>query len=436
MTSPLFSIIVPLFNHEHYIGETICSVLQQSESNFELIIIDDGSTDNSIQIVKSFDDPRISFLFQENLGTHATLNRGLAIAKGTFVAILNSDDTFHPDRLRHALAAFESHPNLEAFFSAYHFIDESSNIVRKSTDILKSIKLPSSTIATTLKTDDEESDEWILTLLSGNVLHTTSNLVIRATVLKKIGSFRPWRYVHDYDFFLRLCESSKIYFDEQPLLNYRFHSSNTLAENAVLSVYETILMIADFLANWHPKTRTLETQTLNKFFQHFFQDLRLYGGERLLLALILSELIFREKGKTTPGFIVKMISQNNSTFQLVAPELKASVARDQLNEHLIWQKTETARWWRKSQELELELNWQREQTDHWWRKSQELESELNWQREQTNHWWSEEQNLNERLTKMNNNLIEANRFLGIPNVKQNCKRTLISILKRLVQNEI
>jgi len=429
MTNPLFSVIIPLFNHEQFLGEAIRSVLRQSETDLELIIIDDGSTDNSAQVVESFKDPRIHYQYQENLGASFALNRGLAMARGDFVAILNSDDTFHLDRLRYALAAFESQPSLGAFFSAYHFIDESSATIRESTDILKSIRLPLSSVAASTEAFSKESDEWILTLLSGNVLHTTSNLVIRTSVIEQIGLFHSWRYVHDYDFFLRLCASNRVYFDERPLLNYRFHGSNSLAENAAHSVYETVLVIANFLADWHPKTNSLENGTFYKFFRHFFQDLRLYGGERFLLALILTELVFREKGRITEGSVIRML-RNDSVFQLVAPDLGVSVAYNQLNEHLGWQKTETDRWWRKSQEFKSELNWQKEQTDHWWRKSQEFKSELNWQKEQTDHWWREAQNLNERLSEVNDALIKANRFLGIPNVKQSCKRKLISIFKK------
>ena len=408
MTNPLFSVIIPLFNHEQFLGEAIRSVLRQSETDLELIIIDDGSTDNSAQVVESFKDPRIHYQYQENLGASFALNRGLAMARGDFVAILNSDDTFHLDRLRYALAAFESQPSLGAFFSAYHFIDESSATIRESTDILKSIRLPLSSVAASTEAFSKESDEWILTLLSGNVLHTTSNLVIRTSVIEQIGLFHSWRYVHDYDFFLRLCASNRVYFDERPLLNYRFHGSNSLAENAAHSVYETVLVIANFLADWHPKTNSLENGTFYKFFRHFFQDLRLYGGERFLLALILTELVFREKGRITEGSVIRML-RNDSVFQLVAPDLGVSVAYNQLNEHLGWQKTETDRWWRKSQEFKSELNWQKEQTDHWWREAQ---------------------NLNERLSEVNDALIKANRFLGIPNVKQSCKRKLISIFKK------
>ncbi len=75
--NPLFSIIMPVYNHEHFVGEAISSVLQQSMKNFELIIINDGSTDSSADEVAKFNDPRIQYYYQENQGAHVALNNGL-----------------------------------------------------------------------------------------------------------------------------------------------------------------------------------------------------------------------------------------------------------------------------------------------------------------------------------------------------------------------
>lgn len=409
MTNPLFSVIVPLFNHERYVGEAIRSVLRQSETDLELIIIDDGSTDNSAQVVESFKDSRISYHYQANCGAHSALNRGLAMANGAFLAILNSDDVFHSDRLHHALEAFETMPGLEAYFSAYHYIDDSSAIIRDADDILKGVKLTHPSSASPSGVISEECDEWVLVLLSGNVFHTTSNLVIRSSAFERIGLFRPLRYVHDYDFFLRLSANGRIFFDERPLLNYRFHGNNTISENAVCSVYETISVIAEFLAGWRPKNKALEPDMPFKYFRHFFQDLRLYGGERFLLALTLADQLFHDKGAVTDRPFIRMLAEDESVAQLVKPALQESVSYNQLLEQTNWQKTQTDHWWRKSQELESELTWQKEQTDHWWRSSQE-----------------NQQTLKEMQQKLN----QANRFLGIPNVKENIKRKLISIFNK------
>ena len=104
----LISVIMPCYNAEAYVAEAIESVLQQTYPQVELIIVDDGSTDTSAQIIKQLADrhpDRISLLFQTNSGPYAARNRGLAHANGNFIAFLDADDTWHPDALMHMHAA-------------------------------------------------------------------------------------------------------------------------------------------------------------------------------------------------------------------------------------------------------------------------------------------------------------------------------------------
>src|SRR3972149_549215 len=96
---PEISVIILSYNHAAYIGHAVESVFAQSNTNFELIVVDDGSTDNSLEVLTGFSDPRLKVLTQSNQGTHATINRGLHEATGKYLAILNSDDLYHPDRL-------------------------------------------------------------------------------------------------------------------------------------------------------------------------------------------------------------------------------------------------------------------------------------------------------------------------------------------------
>ena len=97
------SVVIPAYNHEQFIGAAIDSVLQQSMQNFELVIVDDGSTDNTAVVIKSYKDDRIRYFHQENQDAFNTINRGISLAKGAFIAILNSDDIYTPDRLQRML---------------------------------------------------------------------------------------------------------------------------------------------------------------------------------------------------------------------------------------------------------------------------------------------------------------------------------------------
>ncbi len=95
----MISVIIPAYNHEKFIGPAVESVLAQSWRDLELLVIDDGSTDRTAEVVKSYDDPRLSYYYQENQDAYNTINRGLDMAKGEYIAILNSDDVYTTDRL-------------------------------------------------------------------------------------------------------------------------------------------------------------------------------------------------------------------------------------------------------------------------------------------------------------------------------------------------
>ncbi|NTW89231.1 MAG: glycosyltransferase, partial [Desulfobulbaceae bacterium] len=108
---PLVSVVIPCFNYGHLVQEAIESVLSQTFTNFELIIINDGSKDDSAEIIEAFRDPRIRFYNQENQGLAATLNRAIGLAKGEFVARQDQDDVSLPLRFEKQVVFLQTHPD-------------------------------------------------------------------------------------------------------------------------------------------------------------------------------------------------------------------------------------------------------------------------------------------------------------------------------------
>ena len=108
--SPIVSVVLPVYNGKSYLIGAINSVLNQSFEDFELIIIDDGSTDDSADLIRAYDDPRIFFYQQENQGLAATLNRGIALARGEFIARQDQDDICLPARFERQINWFNKHP--------------------------------------------------------------------------------------------------------------------------------------------------------------------------------------------------------------------------------------------------------------------------------------------------------------------------------------
>jgi glycosyltransferase involved in cell wall biosynthesis len=262
MTSyPAVSIVIPAYNHERYVETAIRSALSQTVDDFELIVIDDASTDGTREILDGFDDRRVRRMHHEqNRGAAATLNEGIAQSRGAFIAILNSDDVFAPNRLECLLrGANETGATFVA--SDVELIDDEGTIIRDKAhwwlywyDDLKRIY--------------RETGDIVQTLLAGNMLLTTSNFLVRRDVFDRIGRFNDYRYVLDYEFIFRFLADQPnglLFLPAQRLLRYRLHGGNTIREDRVAPNRETF----DVLLAWYssfiapselPRYRALERQ--------------------------------------------------------------------------------------------------------------------------------------------------------------------------------
>ena len=231
------SVVIPLYNHERYIEAAIRSVLSQTVPVSEIIVIDDGSSDGSAEKVRQLckDHPQIIFWSWPNQGAHHTLNAGIMRATGDFVAILNSDDCYEPQRLAACLAVVQANPSVDVVASVVTFIDEQGSSVSNAwyDDALAFYK---------------QKDDIAIALFHANFLVTTSNLFIRRSVFEVIGLFAPLRYTHDLELILRMVLGKRrIHFLDQPLLAYRLHGKNTISESKVHQDIERAAVFAFFL---------------------------------------------------------------------------------------------------------------------------------------------------------------------------------------------
>lgn len=124
MKTPAISVVMPMYNVERYIGEAIQSVLDQDFEDFELIVINDASTDRSSDICHSFKDPRIRVIAQRNRGLAGARNTGIAAATGRFIAFLDSDDRWHPSKLGLHFIHLRANPDIDVSYSGSRFINE------------------------------------------------------------------------------------------------------------------------------------------------------------------------------------------------------------------------------------------------------------------------------------------------------------------------
>lgn len=229
-TSPQVSVLMPAYNHALYVRTAVESVLGQTYGDLELIVIDDASSDETWEVLQSFEDERLHLRRHEvNQGAHTTLNEALAMARGEFFAIINSDDIFVPTRIAVCLEALRNN-GADLVGSDIVLIDADGEPVPEHWWVRA---------FSNLKQVWTETGDWHASLLHGNVFMTTSNFVFRRSWLEVVGDLRDLRYVHDYEWLLRgLIKDRRLAWLDAPLLHYRLHASNTISERPLAANQE------------------------------------------------------------------------------------------------------------------------------------------------------------------------------------------------------
>lgn len=234
------SVIMPAYNHEKYVGAAIESVLEQSFMEFELIIINDGSTDRTDAIIREYNDPRIRYFVQKNADAFNVINRGISLAKGNYVSIINSDDLYHHERLECLLR--EAMSNEATFlFTGITVVDEHSRpIIDPAHKFISWYDR--------LRRHYSQNKSMEQSFFKGNLAVSTSNFFFSVDLINKIGLFRQYRYAHDYDFALRAlaeCSHNFRFIPDDSLLCYRIHEGNTINESSSASYLEYIKILVE-----------------------------------------------------------------------------------------------------------------------------------------------------------------------------------------------
>lgn len=201
MNEPLISIGIPCYNAERYVDYAIRSIIAQSYTNWELLIIDDGSTDGTLNKLKSYQDSRIKiFLDGENKGISYRLNQLIDYAKGEYFARMDADDIMFPERLSKQLELLQADPKIDVVGSTAIVIDNSNRVLGKRGERMSS------------------------TSLKNVFAHA---LFIHPSVMGKMNWFRKYKYVNDlqgvedYDLWCRSYKDSHFFLMEEPLIFYR-----------------------------------------------------------------------------------------------------------------------------------------------------------------------------------------------------------------------
>lgn len=210
---PKVSVIIPSYNHEKYIDKAIQSVLLQSFEDFELIVADDCSIDNSLDKINSFNDNRIKkHFFTNNIGTVRTFNYLLDQVSGEYIATLGSDDIWYQDKLKKQVDFLDNNSHIGACFSWAKIIDEKDEPYETNESI--DIKV--------FFEKNKTQGEWLRRFFDdGNHLCHSSS-IIRTCIVNEIGNFKVgFRQLHDLDYWIRLINKYPIQILEENLIGYR-----------------------------------------------------------------------------------------------------------------------------------------------------------------------------------------------------------------------
>ncbi|HBE17483.1 MAG TPA: glycosyl transferase family A [Cyanobacteria bacterium UBA11149] len=227
---PLVSIIIPAFNSENTVKETIESVLNQTWTDWEIILVNDGSQDSTLEIVNNINDNRLKIFTYSNGGANASRNRGLSHASGEFVSFLDADDLWTPDKLESQFKALQENPEAAVAYSWTNSIDETGNFLRRGSYITA-------------------NGDIYTKLLLIDFIESGSNPLIRRAALANVGDFdESLAAAQDWDMWLRLAAQYHFVAVSSVQILYRV-SNNSMSANILRQEAASLQVIEKSFSN-------------------------------------------------------------------------------------------------------------------------------------------------------------------------------------------
>jgi glycosyltransferase involved in cell wall biosynthesis len=268
---PLVSVIMPVYNAEKYLLQAIESILCQDYRNLEMIVINDGSTDNSKNIISTIRDPRLSFFENpENWGIVRSRNRGLEEAKGEYIAILDSDDLAFPERIRTQVTFLENNPDYGMCGTYFQTIDGNDKILKK----------------VTFPSNDKDAKSNLL--VHNCFCHST--IMMRGDLARELKYTTGYDVVEDYLLWYRISLVSKIINLPVYTTYYRVHANNvsTTRNNHMFGLVKSInsTILNDLGIEYSAVELEVHSKSLHYDFDYFNQRGRMAELENWILKLL------------------------------------------------------------------------------------------------------------------------------------------------------
>ncbi|MEJ2617321.1 MAG: glycosyltransferase [Ignavibacteriaceae bacterium] len=255
MKNPLISIIMPVYNVEDYLRYSIESILTQTLENFEFIIIDDGSKDNSRNIIKDYKDRRIKFFERENKGIAEQLNFGIHNSSAEIIARMDGDDICNPERLEYQFRFLVDNPEIDLIGTNIIYIDETNReIVKKEYPEL------------------HEEIEYRMPMLT-SVCHPS--IMVKKSSILKIGGYRKYEVAQDLDLYFRmLISGAKFYNIQEYLLKYRFYKDYLKSDKLTNQNLITIKLAGEYLNNIYAKNHGYDYYFKNAMLNYYHREIK------------------------------------------------------------------------------------------------------------------------------------------------------------------
>ncbi|HEY9670899.1 MAG TPA: glycosyltransferase [Waterburya sp.] len=246
---PTISVVIPTYNAERTILDTVASVQQQTFSDFEIIVIDDGSKDQTLERLNTIKDPRLKVFPYENGGVSVARNRGLAQATGEYISFLDHDDLWTPDKLELQLAALQENPEAGVAYSwTYKMIETGDSFSPAKKVFFQGNVYPD--------------------LLVYNFIDNGSNILIRKQALESAGGFNPTlAYCADWDFYLRLATHWPFVLVPKPQVFYR-QSSGSMSSKITLLENESLALVEKAFEEAPRELQRLKNQSLANVYRY------------------------------------------------------------------------------------------------------------------------------------------------------------------------
>lgn len=223
----LVSVIIPNYNHAAYVADAIRSVLGQTFRNFEIIVVDDGSTDNSREVISGFGS-RVHAIWQENRGLSAARNAGIRVAEGTFVGVLDADDMYEPNYLSTLVPILEAYPDAQAVYCGYQFVDHHNHPLPQREARLV------------------QNGQLYQALVEGNFL-VPESMLVRRHCYEMVGPFdETLRALEDLDMWLRISSRFNVLSSTEILTRHRVLTDSMSADTTRMFEYRLAVIRKHF----------------------------------------------------------------------------------------------------------------------------------------------------------------------------------------------